>query len=380
MSAFVIAGARIVTPDGIIDNGWVSVDDGRIAAVGAGTPEGQVDVDAAGGWLVPGFVDIHTHGGGNATVVGAVPEAVRTFAATHRRFGTTTIVASLVSASPESLESDIAGLADLTEEGVIAGTHIEGPWIAMEYKGAHDPQQLRAPGPDEVARMIAAGRGTVRMVTLAPELEHGVEAFRAFSEAGVIAAVGHTNATYDQVRAAIDAGATQATHLFNAMRPLNHREPGPIAALMSDERVALELIADGVHVHPAVIALVYQSVPADRIILCTDAMAAAGAKDGRYLLGELEVDVVAGVARLTSNGAIAGSTLTMDVAFRRVITESGFSVEDAVLASATVPARMLNLGDRTGSIAAGLDADLCLLDGDYMLQRVWAKGAEVDRG
>lgn len=369
----VIAAQTVVTGTQLLSPGMVTIEDGTIVAV-SGDVAGGVAVRA--GYLVPGFVDIHAHGGGGATVVGADHDAIATFARTHRQHGTTTICASLVSAHHKPLLRDVAALAELVEDGLIAGIHLEGPWIAQEMTGAHDRTALRPPSPEEVDAVLAAARGTVHMVTLAPELEHGMDAVRRLHAAGVVAAIGHTDADWQQTRAAIDAGSTVATHLFNQMRPIHHRHPGPIPALIADERVHLELIADGIHVHPAVIAMVRQAVPADRIVLVTDAMAATGQVDGRYMLGDLAVDVALGVARLADSGALAGSTLTMDAAFRLVVQQAGFSVADAVLAASTTPARLLGRTD-IGCIEVGTSADLVALDADLVLQRVWHRGAVV---
>ena len=371
----ILAGAALVTPDAILDEGWVEVDGTTIAAMGAGAPPRPADVVLDGGFLSPGFVDIHSHGGGGATVVGADPDAVARFAEAHRQHGTTTIVASLVSAYYDSLAHDVAALAELTEQGVIAGTHLEGPWIAMEYKGAHDPGTLRDPDPAEVDALIRIGRGTIRMVTLAPEYPHGLDAVRRFADAGAISAIGHTNATYDQVRAAIDAGATCTTHLFNAMRPVNHREPGPIVALTEDERVTNELILDGVHVHAAAAAFAARAAEG-RIVFVTDAMTAAAGEDGEYMLGDLPVLVVDGVARLVDGGAIAGSTLTLDKAVKFAIQQMGLDPRAAFAAATSTPARMIGLPDR-GRLQVGARADLCHMSADLDLTAVWAAGAPV---
>ncbi|NED95624.1 N-acetylglucosamine-6-phosphate deacetylase [Phytoactinopolyspora alkaliphila] len=368
-----IAGASIVTLDGVVDDGWLEVTDERIASIGAGTPPRPADRQVSG-WLVPGFVDLHTHGGGGATVVGADPEQVRTFAETHRRHGTTTIVASLVSGFPDALERDVRALADLADDGLIAGVHLEGPWISPQRKGAHDPNALAAPEQRVVHRLLDAGRGRVSMVTLAPELDGALDAIRSIVDAGAIAAVGHTDATYAQVRKAIDAGATVATHLFNAMTPIHHRQPGPILALLEDQRVTVELILDGVHLHPAVAAHAYRSAGAGRVALVTDAMAATDVGDGEYVLGGLAVTVSDGVARLVDGGSIAGSTLTMDAAFRFAVTEAGFTMTDAVQAASTNPARLLGIGHRTGALAEGYDADIVLLDADLNVQAVMSRG------
>lgn len=373
----ILAGAALVTPSEILPLGWVEVDGSAIVAMGAGDPPRPADVDLGGGYLTPGFIDIHSHGGGGATVVGADPAAVARFAEAHRQHGTTTIVASLVSAYYDSLAHDVAVLAELTEEGLIAGTHLEGPWIAMEYKGAHDPGTLRDPDPDEVDKLLAIGRGTIRMVTLAPEYPHGIDAVRRFADAGAIAAIGHTNATYDRVREAIDAGASCTTHLFNAMRPVNHREPGPIVALTEDERVTNELILDGVHVHAAAAAFGTRAAEG-RVVFVTDAMTAAAGQDGDYMLGDLAVKVVDGVARLVEGGAIAGSTLTLDRAVRFAVHDVGFTLGDAIAAVTTTPARMLGVADR-GRLEVGARSDLCHLDDALDLTAVWAGGAKVDR-
>jgi N-acetylglucosamine-6-phosphate deacetylase len=213
------------------------------------------------------------------------------------------------------------------------------------------------------------------MVTLAAELPYADDAVRRIVGAGARAAVGHTDATYAQSREAIEAGATVATHLFNAMRPLHHREPGPVPALLEDERVTVELICDGVHLHPAVVRLAIEAAGPDRVTLVTDAMAATGAGDGDYVLGELAVRVEDGVARLVEGGAIAGSTLTMDRAFQFVVREAGVAIEDAVRMASANPAALLGVGDRVGSLAVGHDADLVVLDEEFALQAVMAKGS-----
>ena len=371
--ATVVAAQTVLTGSEALSPGAVTVDDGTVVAVDAAVPVGT---EVRPGYLVPGFVDIHSHGGGGATVVGGDPGAVETFARTHLAHGTTTIVASLVSAHPDSLVDDVRSLADLTEAGVIAGSHLEGPWISPAMKGAHDPTALRAPDPAEVDAIIEAGRGTIAMVTLAPELEHGYEAVRRFAEVGTIAAFGHSDADWEQARSSVEAGATVATHLFNQMRGIHHRQPGPIPALMADPRMHVELIVDGIHVHPAVVAMVRSAVPADRILFVTDAMAATGQADGDYMLGELAVRVTDGVARLVEGGALAGSTLTMDAAFRRAVTECGFTPADAVLAASVNPARMLDRSD-IGTLRVGGRADMVWLDEAFVLQQVWQRGRAV---
>ncbi len=370
----VLAGGRFVTPDGVVDGGWLRTDGRAIAELGTGPAPLPVDRELGGLWVVPGFVDIHVHGGGRASYQSGDQDAAVVAADVHRRHGTTTTMASLVTGSTDDLVAAVASLAELVDDGVLAGIHMEGPFLSPARRGAHDPALLAVPEPGLVDRLLAAGQGAVGMVTLAPELAHALDAIPRFTDAGAIVAIGHTDAGYDETRAAIDAGATVATHLFNAMRPLNHREPGPIPALLEDERVTIELICDGVHLHPAVVRTAIAAAGVGRVTLVTDAMDAAGAGDGDYRLGGLAVRVDHGVARLVDGGAIAGSTLTMDRAFRFVV-DAGVSVQDAVRMASTTPARLLGVSDRVGELRAGLDADLVLLDADLALVDVMAKGA-----
>ncbi|WP_225833996.1 N-acetylglucosamine-6-phosphate deacetylase [Streptomyces sp. NK08204] len=366
----VLAGARVVLPTGTVESGQVAVDGGRIAA--AAPADAQV-LDVTGHWLVPGFVDIHNHGGGGASFSGT-PDEVLKAVHTHRLHGTTTLVASTVTDEMDLLVRQAGMLSELAEQGDIAGIHFEGPFISPCRKGAHSEDLLRDPEPAEVRKLIDAARGRAKMVTLATELPGGIDSVRLLAEHGVIAAIGHTDATYEQTVEAIDAGATVATHLFNAMPALLHRAPGPVAALLEDERVTVELINDGTHLHPAALELAFHHAGADRVAFITDAMDAAGIGDGRYMLGPLEVEVSEGVARLVHGGSIAGSTLTLDRAFKRAVTVDKLPVEDAVAALCANPARLLGLEDRVGSLEPGKDADLVLLDAGFDLKGVMRRG------
>jgi N-acetylglucosamine-6-phosphate deacetylase len=368
-----LANARLVTPDGVLAPGWLRVENGQIAALGAGGEPGGEDL--GGAWVLPGFVDMHVHGGGGATYTSGDPDEARAAAAFHRSHGTTSTLASLVSADVDELERVVRGLAPLVGEGVLAGLHLEGPYLSPEHKGAHDASRLRTPDAGELGRLLDAAGGTVRMVTVAPELPGGLDLVGRTLAAGAVAAVGHTDATYEEARAAFDAGARVATHLYNAMRELRHRDPGPVAAALEDERITIELINDGVHLHDAVAALAFRTAGPERTALITDAMVAAGMPDGAYTLGSLDVEVSGGIARLAGGGSIAGSTLTMDVALRRAVQVLGVPIADAARAAATTPARVLGL--RTGALAAGLAADLVVLDDDLELIAVMARGEWV---
>ncbi|WP_306186718.1 MULTISPECIES: N-acetylglucosamine-6-phosphate deacetylase [unclassified Streptomyces] len=369
----VLTGARVVLPTGIADGGRVIVDGTRIADR---APADAETLDVTGHWLVPGFVDIHNHGGGGASFSGSAEDALTAVHA-HRRHGTTTVVASTVTDDMGVLAKQAGLLSELAEQGEIAGIHFEGPFISPCRKGAHSEALLRHPDPAEVRKLIDAARGHAKMVTLATELPGGIDSVRLLAEHGVIAAIGHTDATYEQTLEAIDAGATVATHLFNAMPTLGHRAPGPIAALLEDERVTVELINDGVHLHQAALELAFHHAGAARVAFITDAMDAAGSGDGRYMLGPLEVEVADGVARLVEGGSIAGSTLTLDRAFRRAVTVDRLPVEDVVRALSANPARLLGMDDRVGSLEPGKDADLVLLDEDFALKGVMRRGEWV---
>ncbi|WP_369037778.1 MULTISPECIES: N-acetylglucosamine-6-phosphate deacetylase [Streptomyces] len=370
----VLKGAKLVLPTGITDGAQLAVEGTKFTEH---APENAHEIDVRGHWLVPGFVDLHNHGGGGASFTSGTAEDVLKGIHTHRTHGTTTLVASTVTGDMDTLTAQAGLLSELAEQGDIAGVHFEGPFISPCRKGAHSEALLRDPDPAEVRKLIDAARGHARMVTLATELPGGLDSVRLLAEHGVIAAIGHTDATYEQTVEAIDAGATVATHLFNAMPALGHRTPGPIAALLEDDRVTVELINDGTHLHPASLQLAFHHAGADRVAFITDAMDAAGFGDGRYLLGPLEVEVSEGVARLVEGGSIAGSTLTLDRAFRRAVTVDHIPVVDAVAALSANPARLLGMYDRVGSLEPGKDADLVLLDADFALKGVMRKGSWV---
>jgi N-acetylglucosamine-6-phosphate deacetylase len=365
-----------VSIDGDQRDGWALFDGERVAAVGIGgeLPSADDVVDGGGGCLVPGFVDIHGHGGASATFDDG-PEAVSAARAMHRSHGTTRAVVSLITAPIEALTRRVAMVADLCEaDPTILGSHLEGPFLDPGHKGAHTESLLRAPDAASVDRLLEAGRGTIRQVTLAPELPGAFDAIRRFVDAGVAVAVGHTDADADVTRRAFDAGATLLTHAFNAMAGIHHRAPGPVIAGLRDRRVTLEVIADGVHVDLELVGTLF-AVAGDRVALITDAMAAAGAADGRYELGGLAVRVTDGVARLEDGGAIAGSTLTQDAALRNVVG-AGVPLEVAVHALSRQPARAIGRAD-LGTLDAGVLADAVLLDDSLTVRRVWVAGRDA---
>lgn len=383
-----LTGARVVLPDSVLDTGEVAFADGVITAVRASSapapaaepeapsPHDEV-VDLDGQWLVPGFVDMHVHGGGGASYMSGDPEQALHVAAFHRAHGTTTTMASLVTAPHDELMRAVSQLSGLVEDGVLAGLHLEGPYLSRARCGAHDPDLLRDPDRAEVDALLKAGRGTVRMLTLAPELDGGVDLVRRLVDAGVLAAVGHTDGTHRETLAALAAGASVATHLFNAMRSVHHREPGPVTALLQDGDVVVELINDGVHLHPGIVNLAFQAAGSSRVAFITDAMGAAGMPDGTYPLGPMTARVEGGIARLADGDSIAGSTLTLDRALRTAVRQNHLPITDAVRALSTTPARVLGVADRVGSIEAGKRADLVVLDADLRLTGVLHQGSWV---
>ncbi|HEX8630522.1 MAG TPA: N-acetylglucosamine-6-phosphate deacetylase [Catenuloplanes sp.] len=355
---------RIVTPTGVVP--------GQLRVAGETITDIEPGPSGDGSWVVPGFVDLHNHGGGGHTFGSGEPETAEAAAAFHLTHGTTTLLASLVSAAPEATAAAVAGLVPLVARGLLAGVHLEGPYLAPARCGAQHPDRLRDPSLDELHALLAPG--VVRMVTIAPELSSAPAAIRLLAGRGVLAAVGHTDATYEQTLAAVAAGATVATHLFNGMRPVHHRAPGPVPALLASPGVVCELIPDGVHLHDGMLAFAAAVAGPGRVALVTDAMAAAGMPDGGYELGGQPVVVTAGVARLARDGSLAGSTLTMDAALRRA-TAAGLSMVDACRMAASTPARVLGLGDRLGALTPGRRADLVVLDSDLRVTRVMRAGA-----
>ena len=372
-----IAAGTIVLEDRVCKPGWLATSAGRIIDCGPGPAPRPPDHDFADHVVVPGFVDMHVHGGGGASYTDGLSSEIERAAEFHLRHGTTTTVASLVTASPENLLRQVRVLAEMTRQKTVAGVHLEGPWLSAVRCGAHDATLMRDPDPAEVDALLTAADGTIRMVTLAPELPGSLAAIARISDADVVVAVGHTDASYNDAQRAIESGATVGTHVFNGMRPLHHRDPGPALALLEDPRITVELIADGVHLHPALVRHVIESVGPDRVALITDAMAAAGLPDGSFRIGAVEVEVTERVARVRGMSTIAGSTATMDQLFRTVVGQLGGSDEalaKAAQMTATTPARALKL-DHVGSLRIGMDANCVVLEKDLRIQQVMRNGS-----
>jgi N-acetylglucosamine-6-phosphate deacetylase len=424
---------RVVTPDAVIDDGAVVTASDRIVYVGtrANAPTDTTTPQGTGGsgdargsgsgsghsdgpadthanthtptpqptrYVLPGLVDIHNHGGGGESFPDAETiERAAAAAREHLRHGTTTLVASLVTADGPALLRQAAMLADLVDGQDLAGIHAEGPFISPQRPGAQNPNAIVEGNIQMVRELNDAARGNLTTMTLAPEVP-GILGTSGVSELlvqlGAIPSLGHTDCSgpqmskalrlaFDQVRAAHpdDYGRRPTvTHLFNAMRPVHHREPGPALsalAVAASGRAVVELVADGVHLHPAVVSDVFALIGADSIALVTDAMAAAGMPDGDYVLGSLEVKVSDGVARLTSDGAIAGGTAHLLDVVRRVHRDARVPLAEAVRAASATPAAVIGLGGEVGALEVGARADILITTGDLHPVEVWRQGQRV---
>lgn len=397
---------RLALPDGIVERGWIEVAGGLISGVGVGEPRAAREVvDLGTALIAPGFIDLHVHGGGGFVVGGDDPAEVSAeiegMARFHARHGTTALVATTVTESRPRLLVTAAGTAlvrrhqmDLrapdSSAGIdppggavdplggaaeVLGLHLEGPWLARERAGAQAVEHLRLPDIAELEAVNEAAEGAVRIVTVAPELDGALPLLRHAVRSGIVGSIGHTAATYETCQAALDAGARHLTHAGNAMPGIDRRSPGPLAAALLDQRVTLEVIADGLHLHPGMLELLARAA-GDRLVLVTDAIAAAGSPDGSYRLGGLDVTVVGGRAGLAAHPeTLAGSTLTMDGAVRTLL-RSGVDLAGALRAASLSPARVVGLADRKGVLSPGFDADLVILDAALAVQAT-VRGGQV---
>lgn len=356
---------RIVTPERVIENGTLTLEAGRIQAITetAGTPSGRT--------VLPGFIDLHIHGGGGADTMNATPEALATICKTHAAHGTTRLLATTITQSDAAITAALANAA-ASPEPLLAGIHLEGPYISSGKPGAQPKEFVRPYDEAEFAGWLAAAQGKLRQITLAPEQPGGEALIAACNAAGIVVSLGHTDITAEQTKRALDLGARQATHLFNAMSGIHHRNPGPIPVFLTDSRARVEVIADGHHVAPEVIALIYAAVGPTRFIAITDAMEGADKGDGVYGLGGYEVTVVNGKATL-ADGTLAGSLLLMDQAARNLRAWCNLSWQELAQVTATNAADQQGWLD-TGRLVEGCIADLVVVDDGINVQATYVAG------
>lgn len=362
---YTLRGARLVDATLDLPDTGLVVDGGRIAAVGTEVDAPGDVFDVAPMLLVPGFIDVHTHGGGGHHLHTADADEILAYARWAPSAGVTGFLIGVVGA-PESLpEAQLAAAARAIESWHAGaqplGIHLEGPYINRRRRGAHHPSWLRQPDPDEIERVLALAGGHLQLVTLAPELEGALAMVRRLVDAGVTVSLGHTDASYEQALEAIRAGVTHATHCFNAMRPLLHREPGPLGAIIECPQVYGEVIPDGVHVHPAVVQALVRMLGSRRTIVVTDALAVAGMADVSFAFAG-QAGHVANSAAWLVDGTLAGSVLSMDQALRNVLRMTDVSLPEAIGMLTRNPARAAGVAERKGRLAPGYDADLLLLD------------------
>jgi len=379
-----IRGGRILTPHQTLEHSVLVLENGRIAAI---EPEDQVSsepgeaevIEAAGLWVAPGMIDLHVHGAVGCDTMDASIAGLCKMSAYFLRQGVTAYLPTTITQTADAIRRAIDSVVEFSRapEGARPlGLHLEGPYLAYKNRGAQAPDWLRNPDPAEYRPWFESG--FVRLVTLAPELPGALELIRAAVRAGVRTSAGHTEASFEQMRRAAGAGLTQATHTFNGMTGLHHREPGTVGAVLTDDRIYAEVIADGVHLHPAVLGLVFRVKGPERALLVTDAMRATGMEDGEYELGGQMMTVRGGVAR-TPTGGLAGSTLTMAQALKNAVrfggVEAGLTLNQALAMATSTPAEALGLGGRKGCLCPGADADIILLDADLNLQLALVGGS-----
>ncbi|WP_379130626.1 N-acetylglucosamine-6-phosphate deacetylase [Paenibacillus sp. sgz500958] len=378
---------KILTPHGLIQEGVIAVSDEMIHYAGEAQwlPQDYADwtpIESKEGLFIPGFVDVHVHGGAGYDFMYSNAEALDAITRFHCSQGTTTMLATTMTAPKHEIDSVLSEVDAYRSRSMpyaqLAGVHLEGPFISPKWPGAQNPEHIVPANIDWLEEWEALYPGLIRQVTLAPEREGALAAITWLRKRGITAALGHTDATYDEVITAVQAGLNQAVHAFNAMTPLHHRKPGTAGAVMGEERIRAELIGDGIHVHPAVVQLLARLKNNSNLLLITDAMSAAGLSDGEYKIGDLPVLVQQGIATLKEHPeSLAGSTLTMIKGFQFLIKEVGLSLADASRAASLTPAMSLGMERSIGTIEAGKQGDILLLDSNLNLEGVWVQGRRV---
>jgi N-acetylglucosamine-6-phosphate deacetylase len=383
MNDFMLINASVLTEDGTIKKGYIHIKDGKIAETGPASslPQhlGEVIVLPEDSTVVPGFIDVHIHGAGGADTMDATTEALTTMASILPEEGTTSFLATTITQDQKAIMKALENAAHYIShhnkagKAEVLGLHLEGPFINESRKGAQPAEHIITPDIELFARMQEASGNNIRLVTLAPEKENGCELIAYLAENGVIASVGHSDATYGQMAEAVKAGATHVTHLFNGMRGMHHRDPGVAGAALLFDELKIEMIADGIHVVPEMLDLSIRAKGTNGVILITDSMRAKCLKNGSYDLGGQEVSVADGKA-LLADGTLAGSILKMKDSLKNMMEYTGINLEEAVKLASENPARQLKVFDRKGSIASGKDADLVVLDRNHEVAMALCRG------
>lgn len=387
MSTTLLHAKRAIIPDGEIADAGILLREGQIEAVAPrdaiSLPTGAVEVKAADLTAIPGFVDVHIHGAGGRDVMEGSADALRTVAKKLAQFGTTSFLATTVTAGTDDTIRSVEGIARYVAEqhndqpacAEVLGIHFEGPFLSKARRGVHPPDLLQLPSAPVLERFLKAAAGNARILTIAPELLGAAPCIDAARNAGLVVSIGHTDATYEQARAALARGARHATHVYNAMRPFTHRDPGVIGAVLTSPDISAELIADGIHVDEVAMKILLQAKGPERVVLISDGISATGMPDGRYMLGGIEVTVSNGVCR-NADGNLAGSTLTLDRALRNIVG-LGIPLAGAVRMLTLNPAALLGIEFKKGALRTGADADIVLLDENLQIRQVWTRGTAL---
>jgi N-acetylglucosamine-6-phosphate deacetylase len=379
---------KALTPKGELSDAAILIREGEIETVAARSavalPADAREILALDQIAIPGFIDVHIHGAGGRDVMEGTGDALAAVTAKVARFGTTSLLATTVTAGADETCRAVQGISNyigtqyetLEPRAEILGIHFEGPFLSRERRGAQPEQFLQLPSADYLERLLHAASGNGRILTIAPELLGAMPCIDAARSLGMVVSIGHTDATYEQARAAVAHGARHATHVYNGMRPFTHRDPGVIGAVLTTAELRAELIADGVHVDEVAMKILFQAKGASGVVLISDGISATGMPDGKYMLGDQEVAVVGGICR-TAEGRLAGSTLTLDRSLRNVV-KLGVPFADAVRMLTLNPATLLGLEFKKGVLRTGADADIVLLNDSLEVIQVWARGTPVE--
>ena len=381
MKELLLKNAKIVLKDRVIEGDILTADGiirdiiNKKSPVKAETLEVENSIDLDGKYVVPGFIDVHIHGSNGADAMDGTVEALKTISSYIATKGTTKFLATTLTSSKEELINVLKIAADLQDKEIdgatIFGVHMEGPYFDIEYKGAQNEKYMKPATEKEIKDYLDVKPGLVKMMSLSPHTEQSIETVKFLKENGIIVSVGHSAAKFNDVMKAVDAGLSHSTHTFNGMRGINHREPGVAGAVLISDKINAEVIFDKIHIHPEIVRLMIKAKGTDKVVCITDAMAATGLPNGDYKLGELDVYVKDGEARLKSNDSLAGSVLTMDKAFKHVI-ELGYPIYEAVKLTSTNAA--IEFGLNAGAIEVGKEADFTVLDDSYNVDMTIVNG------